>query len=110
MRRASRLPYSLDQDAYARSVLGLDHPLVRAQAKLKLTAERCVVVSGMLAVGVFALIEDREIGAPLAGSASVVLAGLLSRSSACKNVSCAPVTAHGWRGRSSTSVRRSSGR
>lgn len=82
MRRASRLPYSPDQHAYARSVLGPDHPLVRDQAKLNVAVERCVVVSAVLAVGVVALIEEMRIGAPLAASALVVLAALVVQAAA----------------------------
>jgi hypothetical protein len=82
MRRASRLPYSLDQDAYARSVLGADHPLVRAQANLKVAIERCVVTSALLGIGVFALMQDLPIGAPLAAAALAALAVLLVQAAA----------------------------
>jgi hypothetical protein len=82
MRRASRLPYSLDQDAYAGSVLGADHPLVRAQANLKVAIERCAVVSALLALGVFALMQDVPIAAPLAAAALAVLAMLLVQAAA----------------------------
>ena len=79
MPRASRLPNSLDHDAYARSVLGPDHPLVHRQARLKVAVEQCVVVFALLGFGVFALIQQLPFGARLAASALVMLAALLVR-------------------------------
>jgi hypothetical protein len=67
------------QPICARSVLGPDHPLARVTLELTRAAERSVAVSLMLAIGVFALIEDLSIGGPLTVAAATVLAALLAR-------------------------------
>jgi hypothetical protein len=60
-------------------VLGPDHPLARVTSQLSVAVEQCVVVSVLLAVGVYALIEDLSIGVPLTVAAATVLVGLLAR-------------------------------
>jgi hypothetical protein len=66
----------------ARTVLGPDHPLARVTMQLTRAAERSVAVSLMLAIGVFALIDDLSIGGPLVVAAATVLAALLARAGA----------------------------
>lgn len=77
MRRASRLSYSPQQRACARSLLGPEHPLARVLTQLTVAVERCVVVAAVLVIGVFALIDDLSIGTPLAVAAAAVLAALV---------------------------------
>ena len=60
-------------------VLGPDHPLARVTSQLSTAVEQCLTVSLVLAVGVYALIDDLSIGAPLTVAAATVLAGLLAR-------------------------------
>ena len=60
-------------------VLGQDHPLTRATSRLSVAVEQCFTVSGLLAVGVYGLIDGLSIGLPLAVAAATVLIALLGR-------------------------------
>ena len=60
-------------------VLGPDHPLTRATSRLSVAVEQCITISGLLAVGVYGLIEGLSIGLPLAVAAGTVLVVLLGR-------------------------------
>ena len=60
-------------------VLGQDHPLTRATSRLSVAVEQCFTVSGLLAVGVYGLIDGLSIGLPLAVAAATVLIVLLGR-------------------------------
>ncbi len=71
---------STDQQlAGARRVLGPDHPFVRVAAQRSVATERCLAVSMVLAIGVYGLIHDLSIGAPLTVTAATVLATLIVR-------------------------------
>ena len=67
------------QAAGACRVLGPDHPLAQVSSQIATAVEQCLAVSLALAVGVYALIDDLSIGAPLTVAAATVLAGLLAR-------------------------------
>ena len=58
------------QRAGACRVLGPDHPLARVSAQIATAVEQCLAVSLALAVGVYALIDDLSIGAPLTVAAA----------------------------------------
>jgi len=76
----SRVPRSSApprQDTRAVDLLDSDHPFSRADARLTLAGERCVVVAAMLAAGVVALVDGLSIGAPLTVAAALVLTAQL---------------------------------
>jgi hypothetical protein len=73
-------PMSTNQQrAGARRVLGPDHPLARMTAQLSVATERCLAVSVVLAIGLYALVHDLSIAASLTVGAATVLAALLAR-------------------------------
>jgi hypothetical protein len=75
----SRAMRTNQQHADAFGVLDPDDPLERVTAQLSVAAERSVVVSAMLALGLVAVILDMPIGAPLTLAAAAVLAVLIAR-------------------------------
>lgn len=73
-------PMSTNQQrAGASRVLGPDHPFVRVAAQRSVASEQCLAVSVVLAIGVYGLIHDLSIGAPLTVAAATVLGTLIVR-------------------------------
>ena len=63
----------------AGDVLDADHPLSRADARLTVAGERCLVLSVVLVVGVVALVDELSIGVCLTVAAAIVLAAQLGQ-------------------------------